>query len=63
MLVVVIDRNGIIMARTQSETQFIGKPVQRVKFLEAISGRDAGIYEARSLEGVACNAARSSGPA
>ena len=52
MLGVVIDRNNIILARTQSEAQFIGKPAS-ASFLEAISDRDEGFDESRSLEGVA----------
>ena len=41
VLGVVIDRNNIILARTQSEAQFIGKPAS-ASFLEAISDRDEG---------------------
>jgi hypothetical protein len=51
-LSLMIDRNGIIIARKQSETEFLGRPASS-EFLEAIDGRDEGIYEARSLEGVA----------
>ena len=51
-LSLMIDRNGIIIARKQSETEFLGRSASS-EFLEAIDGRDAGIYEARSLEGVA----------
>jgi signal transduction histidine kinase len=51
-LSLMIDRNGIIIARRQREPELLGHPAS-AEFLEAIVGRDEGIFEARSLEGLA----------
>ena len=50
ILGVVIDRNNIIIARTQGEAEYVGKPAS-ASFLESLGGRDEGFDVLRSLEG------------
>jgi signal transduction histidine kinase len=56
VLGVVIDRNNIVLARTQGEAQYIGKPAS-ASFLEAIGDRDEGLDASNTLEGVAVRGA------
>ncbi len=56
VLAVLIDRNNIVLARTQSEAEYVGKPVV-ANFVEALRGRDEGFYASRSLEGLAVRGA------
>jgi hypothetical protein len=51
MIGLVFDRNNIIIARTQGETEYVGKPAS-ADFLAALGGRDEGFEVSRSLEGL-----------
>jgi signal transduction histidine kinase len=50
MLGVVIDRNNVILARTQGEAEYVGRSAI-ADFVKEIDGRDEGFDRARTLEG------------
>ena len=57
----VIDQNGILIARSVAEEEFVGHPAA-AGLTAAMSGREEGIYEARSLEGVLLHGAFAKSP-
>jgi two-component system sensor kinase len=57
----VIDQNGILIARTIAEEEFVGHEAA-ADLLVAIRGREEGLYEARSLEGVTLHGAFAKSP-
>ncbi|MGC1411585.1 MAG: GAF domain-containing protein [Acetobacteraceae bacterium] len=52
VLGVMFDRNNIIIARTQNEAEYVGKPPS-ASLLESLGDRNEGFDESRSLEGPA----------
>jgi signal transduction histidine kinase len=47
----VVDRNGVLLARSTAEEEFVGKPASP-DLLATVRERDEGVYESRSLEGL-----------